>query len=74
MKKVAIFDIDGTIFRSSLTIELVNALIEKEIFPHDARGEFEHAHKKWLEREGEYDAYIMAVVGVFMKYLKKPFL
>jgi len=70
MKKAGIFDIDGTIFRSSLTIELVNMLIEKEIFPRAARGEFEEAHKKWLDREGEYDAYIMAVVGVFMKYLK----
>ncbi|MEK7065870.1 MAG: HAD-IB family hydrolase [Patescibacteria group bacterium] len=70
MKKVAIFDIDGTIFRSSLTIELVNALIEKEIFPRAAREEFEEAHKKWLDREGEYDAYITAVVAVFMKYLK----
>ncbi len=70
MKKVAIFDIDGTIFRSSLLIELVNMLIEKGIFPRTARSEFEEAHKLWLERKGEYDTYIMAVVGVFMKHLK----
>jgi len=33
MKKVAIFDIDGTIFRSSLLIELTDALIQEDIFP-----------------------------------------
>lgn len=69
-RKVAVFDIDGTIFRSSLTIELVQALIAKGIFPAEAREEFEYDHKRWLEREGEYDAYIMAVVDTFLKYLK----
>ena len=29
MKKVAIFDIDGTVFRSSLLIELTDALIQE---------------------------------------------
>jgi len=33
MKKLAIFDIDGTIFRSSLTIELLESLIEEGVFP-----------------------------------------
>lgn len=70
MKKVAIFDIDGTIFRSSLLIELVNILIEKKVFPAKARIGFEKEYLNWLDRQGDYQDYIMAVVGVFIKYIK----
>jgi len=70
MKKVAIFDIDGTIFRSSLLIELVETLIDRGIFPADAGKEYEKQHLEWLERKGDYDKYILAVVDVFMKNLK----
>jgi HAD superfamily hydrolase (TIGR01490 family) len=70
MRKVAIFDIDGTIFRSSLLIELTERLIEKGLFPIKARGEFQKELEKWLNRKGSYEDYIDAVVRVFMKYLK----
>ena len=36
-QKVAVFDVDGTIFRSSLLVQLVNTLIENDAFPKDAR-------------------------------------
>lgn len=70
LRKVAIFDIDGTIFRSSLLIELVEVFIEMELFPVSARAEYEKEKVKWLDREGDYEAYIMAVVNVFMKNIK----
>lgn len=70
LQKVAIFDIDGTIFRSSLLIELVEVLIELEQFPLSARKEYEKEKAHWLDRKGDYEAYIMAVVTVFMKYMK----
>lgn len=70
MRKVAIFDIDGTIFRSSLLIELVNMLIERGVFPENARAEYEKEHREWLDRKGDYQNYIEAVVGVFLKHLK----
>ena len=70
MKKVAIFDIDGTIFRSSLLIELVNVLIDRRIFPETTRLEFGREYLVWLDRKGSYEDYIMAVVNVFMKYIK----
>jgi len=69
-KKFACFDIDGTIFRSSLLIELVNVLIEQGSFPESAREAFAEQEREWLERKGDYDAYIMAVVGTFMTHLK----
>lgn len=70
MKKVAIFDIDGTIFRSSLLIELTKELVNQNLFPAKARAIYERAEIDWLDRTGDYDTYIMKVVESFMKYLK----
>lgn len=70
LRKVAIFDIDGTIFRSSLLIELVEVLIEFGLFPMSVRQEYEDKKNEWLDRKGDYEAYIMAVIGVFTKNIK----
>ena len=70
MKPVAIFDVDGTIFRSSMVIELMEALIEKGIFPPDVAKEYESEYRMWFEREGGYEEYINAVVKSFMKNIK----
>ncbi len=66
MRRVVIFDIDGTIFRSSLTIELVNALVAAGIFPRSAHAEFAKEKLAWLDRKGDYAAYIQAVIRVFV--------
>lgn len=70
LQKIAIFDIDGTIFRSSLLIEIVEALIKAEVFPKNARAHYELPYRKWLDREGIYEDYINAVVEVFVKNIK----
>ncbi len=70
MQKVAFFDIDGTVFRSSLLIELVNALISEGIFPKEAEEDFREVHEEWWNREGDYEAYIRAVVDTFVKHIK----
>lgn len=69
-RKVAIFDVDGTIFRSSMVIELIEALIEEGIFSKDVAKEYEREYRTWFEREGGYEAYIHAVVKTFMKHIK----
>jgi HAD superfamily hydrolase (TIGR01490 family) len=69
MKKVAIFDIDGTIFRSSLLIETTNALIAEGIFPARARRMYQRSFENWLNRKGEYGDYIADVVHVFDRYI-----
>ena len=38
-KKLAIFDIDGTIFRKNLAFELLNELAWMKIFPKSVRDE-----------------------------------
>ncbi len=69
-RPVAVFDIDGTIFRSSLLLELVERLIEREIFPAEARAEYEEDRIKWLDRKGDYHTYIQKIVEVFEKQIK----
>lgn len=70
MKKVAIFDIDGTIFRSSLLIEITDALIQEDVFPAMARKNYASAYKNWLERRDVYEEYIEAVVKSFLQNIK----
>lgn len=69
-KRVAIFDVDGTIFRSSLLIEVVLALIEGKLFPQKARFVYEKSYREWLDRKGSYEAYIADVVRAFEGNIK----
>jgi HAD superfamily hydrolase (TIGR01490 family) len=70
MKKVAIFDIDGTIFRSSLLIELVEAMIADGLFPVSLRKTYARDYKNWLDRKDVYDKYINGVVLAYNKNIK----
>lgn len=69
-KKVAFFDIDGTIFRSSLLIELVEELIADEIFKPEVRDLYKDSLKAWQNREGTYEAYIADVITAFLANIK----
>ncbi len=69
-RPVAVFDIDGTLFRSSLLIELVEELVRRGIFPEAARKTYADAHQDWLNRKGEYGPFIQKVVVAFGKYAK----
>ena len=70
MKKVAFFDIDGTVFRSSLVIVLVEKLIEEGIFPKKAKNIYINEYTAWQNREGSYEAYIKAVVVAYIEHIK----
>ncbi len=67
--KLAIFDIDGTIFRSSLVIQLINGLVAEGVFPRAARKEMESEYLAWLDRRGTYEVYIDKVVKIYVKYI-----
>jgi len=69
-RKLAIFDIDGTVFRSSLLIETTEALIQSGVFSNQARKEYLANYKKWLNRRGSYENYVDAVVKAFIKNIK----
>ncbi|MFH1536744.1 MAG: HAD-IB family hydrolase [Patescibacteria group bacterium] len=68
-KRLAIFDIDGTIFRSSLLIELNWMLMKEGIFPIVIKKELDKSFYKWIDRKGSYEDYIEDVVKVYSKYV-----
>lgn len=75
LRRVAVFDIDGTIFRSSLLIELVEILIEEGIFPKNSRYSYSKEEFRWLNRQGvfqqsDYERYINKVVKAFVDNIK----
>lgn len=67
---MAIFDIDGTIFRSSLFVELVEGLVDEGIFPASARKQYEREYRNWFYRKGSYENYLEAMIASFVKSLK----
>ena len=69
-RRIAAFDIDGTVFRSSLLTELVERLIENGVFPKEARDAYEEEQRRWLDRKGDYESYIDKVTEVFARQLK----
>ncbi len=69
-KRLAVFDIDGTIFRSSLLISLVDGLVQEGVFPASVKKEIEKDYLEWINRKGHYSNYISKVVEVYIKYLR----
>lgn len=69
-RKVAIFDIDGTVFRSSMVIELTEALIRTGLFKKTVGKEYSKEYAGWLNRQGTYEDYVEALVRAFMNNIK----
>ncbi len=69
-RKIAVFDVDGTIFRSSLVIELTETMIDEGILNESVREKYKKEKIRWADRKGSYEDYIQAVVDVFAKAVK----
>ncbi len=68
-KPLAIFDIDGTIFRSSLLVELNWKLITRGVFPGRMKKDLDRYYFSWINRKGSYEDYIHKVVELYDRYL-----
>ncbi len=66
-KRLAVFDIDGTIFRSSLQRELLMALVHFGVFPPIVKKELEKNYFAWVHRAGSYEDYINKVVESYQQ-------
>ena len=67
--KIAIFDIDGTIFRKNLHFELINELSWMGIFPKEVRSKLTTIYSSWLEHKGTYEDYKQALVDMYAEYI-----
>jgi HAD superfamily hydrolase (TIGR01490 family) len=68
--KLAIFDIDGTIFRKNLHFELIDELSWRGIFSQSARKVLVKTYASWLEHRGTYEEYRKKIVSIYEKELK----
>lgn len=68
--KIAIFDIDGTIFRKNLQFELINELSWMNIFPRKVRNQIVNLYTNWLEHKGTYEQYRAGLVDLYEKNIK----
>lgn len=68
--KIAIFDIDGTIFRKNLHFELINELAWMKVFPVDVRNTLSKVYTSWLEHAGTYEDYRKALVALYAEHIK----
>lgn len=68
-QKIAIFDIDGTIFRKNLQFELINELSWMEIFPRKVRDQIVKLYTNWLEHKGTYEQYRAGLVALYEQYI-----
>lgn len=69
-KPLAVFDIDGTIFRSSLLIEVTEALIKTGVFPRSIEARYDREYADWINRKGSYETYLQKLVDAFKAELK----
>lgn len=69
-KKIAVFDIDGTIYRKNLAFELLSELAWMKIFPKSVKDELVRLYSNWLEHEGTYEEYRNALVKLYIQNLK----
>ena len=69
-KPLAVFDVDGTLFRRGLLPELTRRLVDEEIFSDRVREEPSRDYYAWVERRGSYEGYDNLVVELFQRELK----
>lgn len=68
--KIAIFDIDGTVFRKNLAFELINELSWLKVFKKNVRDQLVKHYTNWLDHKGVYEDYRKALVGLYAENIK----
>ena len=67
---LAVFDVDGTLFRRGLLAALTRRLVNEGIFSERVRDELSRDYYAWAERRGSYETYDELVVELFLRELK----
>ena len=69
-QKVAVFDLDGTIFRSTLHFELLKGLVQYGIFPFIVLKEIKEYHDGWVNRRGHYRDFEQSLITSYKNGIK----
>ncbi len=67
---LAVFDVDGTLFRRGLLPALTRRLVDEGVFPERVREELSEDYYAWVDRRGSYEVYDELVVRLFLRELK----
>ena len=69
-QKLAVFDIDGTIFRSNLQFELIGGLAYDGIFSKETKDKLVDSYRNWLHNRGTYNDYKDELIKRYKMELK----
>ena len=69
-KPLAIFDIDGTLFRKNLQFELLESLSYRGVFSRESRDKLVKYYRAWLENRSSYETYRKLLVRLYRKEIK----
>lgn len=69
-QKIAVFDIDGTIFRKNLAFELIAELAWLGVFEKKVRNTLVDLYTRWLDHKGTYEEYRKALVLLYAENLR----
>ncbi len=67
---LAVFDVDGTLFRRGLLPALTRRLVNEGVFSERVREELSRDYYAWVERRGSYDTYDRLVMELFLRELR----
>jgi len=67
---LAVFDVDGTLFRRGLLPALTRRLVDEGVFSERVREELSEDYYAWVERRGSYDTYDRLVMDLFLRELE----
>ena len=67
---MAVFDVDGTLFRRGLVPALTRRMVEEGIFTEEVRDQLGEDYYAWVERRGSYENYDRKVVELFLRELE----
>ncbi|MCK5080553.1 MAG: HAD family phosphatase [Candidatus Moranbacteria bacterium] len=68
-EKLAIFDIDGTIFRKNLHFELLTELVYSEVFKKTTREQITNLYGNWVNQRHTYEQHRDKMVSLYRENL-----
>lgn len=69
-KPLAVFDIDGTLFRSSVMNEVVDRMIAVGMLPEETYADLVKAKNAWKDRQGSFEQYNKELVDIIQNRFK----